>query len=96
MKKKIFTTLALILVLVSGGIYMYNKLIKPNFSPKTAKLYQHGFRLLEDNMEPISKNTIKVLKRLSFPQSTLLREGQLSQMPMYVRRFMINMVIKQH
>ena len=46
MKKKLFTALALILVLASGSIFVYNKMTKPNLRPKTAKLYQHGFRLL--------------------------------------------------
>ena len=29
---------------------MYNKLTKPNLGPQTAKLYQHGFRLLEEQL----------------------------------------------
>ena len=48
MKKKILIMIAVLVMLGSGGIYMYNKLTKPNFSPKTTNLYQRGFRLLEE------------------------------------------------
>ncbi|EGF06164.1 hypothetical protein HMPREF9394_1519 [Streptococcus sanguinis SK1057] len=61
MKKKIFITLALILVLVSGGIFVYNKMTKPNLSPKTAKLYQYGFRLLEEQLGTYIKEHYSVL-----------------------------------
>ena len=37
-KKKITTVLTILFIVISGGIYMYNKLTKPNLSPKTAKL----------------------------------------------------------
>ena len=47
-KKKIIIVLTILFIVMSGGIYMYNKVTKPNLSPKTAKLYQHGFRLLEE------------------------------------------------
>lgn len=66
MKKKIFTTLALILVLVSGGIFVYNKLTKPNLSPKTAKLYQHGFRLLEEQYGTYFKEHYKGIEKIEF------------------------------
>jgi len=49
-KKKIIIALTILFIIISGGIYMYNKLTKPNLSPKTAKLYQHGFRLLEEQL----------------------------------------------
>jgi hypothetical protein len=50
MKKKILIMITVLVMLGSGGIYIYNKLTKPNFSPKTTKLYQRGFRLLEEQI----------------------------------------------
>ena len=49
-KKKIIIGLTILFIVFSGGIYMYNKLTKPNFGSKTTKLYQHGFRLLEEQI----------------------------------------------
>ena len=66
MKKKFFTTLALILVLISGGIFVYNKLTKPNFSPKTTKLYQHGFQLLEEQIGTYIKEHYKGIEKIEF------------------------------
>lgn len=66
MKKKIFTTLALILVLVSGGIFVYNKLTKPNFGPKTTKLYKRGFRLLEEQIGTYIKEHYKGIEKIEF------------------------------
>ena len=71
MKKKFFTTLALILVLVSGGIFVYNKLTKPNFGPKTTRLYQHGFQLLEEQIATYIKEHYKGIKKIDFLQYML-------------------------
>ena len=75
MKEKIFTTLALILVLVSGGIFVYNKLTKPNLSPKTAKLYQHGFRLLEEQYGTYFKEHYKGIEKIEFSPIYITEEG---------------------
>ena len=75
MKKKIFTTLALILVLVSGGIYIYNKVTKPNLSPKTTKLYQHGFRLLEEQLGTYIKEHYSGLEKIEFSPIYVTEEG---------------------
>ena len=75
MKKKIFTTLALILVLVSGGIFVYNKLTKPNLSPKTAKLYQHGFRLLEEQLGTYIKEHYSGVEKIEFSPIYITEEG---------------------
>ena len=75
MKKKLFTTLALILVLVSGGIYIYNKLTKPNFSPKTTKLYQRGFRLLEEQLGTYIKEHYSGLEKIEFSPIYVTEEG---------------------
>ena len=75
MKKKIFTTLALILVLVSGGIFVYNKLTKPNLSPKTAKLYQHGFQLLEEQLGTYIKEYYSGVEKIEFSPIYVTEEG---------------------
>ena len=75
MKKKIFTTLVLILVLVSGGIFIYNKLTKPNLSPKTAKLYQHGFRLLEEQLGTYIKDHYSGVEKIAFSPIYVTEEG---------------------
>lgn len=66
MKKKIFKLLTLILVLVSGCIFVYNKMTKPNFSSKTAKLYQHGFQLLEEQIATYIKEHYKGIEKIEF------------------------------
>ena len=66
MKKKILTLLTLILVLVSGSIFVYNKMTKPNFSSKTAKLYQHGFQLLEEQIGTYVKDHYSGVSKIEF------------------------------
>lgn len=74
-EEKIFTTLALILVLVSGGIYIYNKVTKPNLSPKTTKLYQHGFRLLEEQLGTYIKEHYSGVEKIEFSPIYVTEEG---------------------
>ena len=75
MKKKLFTTLALILVLVSGGIYIYNKVTKPNLGPKTTKLYQRGFRLLEEQLGTYIKEHYSGVEKIEFSPIYITEEG---------------------
>ena len=75
MRKKIFTTLALILVLVSGGIYIYNKVTKPNLGPKTTKLYQRGFRLLEEQLGTYIKEHYSGVEKIEFSPIYITEEG---------------------
>ena len=85
MKKKIFTTLALILVLVSGGIYIYNKLTKPNLGPKTTKLYQRGFRLLEEQYGTYFKEHYKGIEKIKFSPIYIEGDNGGSMLNAYVR-----------
>ena len=85
MKKKLFTTLALILVLVSGGIYIYNKLTKSNFSPKTIKLYQRGFRLLEDQIGTYIKEKYSGIEKIEFSSIYVTGDNGGSMLNAYVR-----------
>ena len=66
MKKRILTGLALILVMLSVGFFVYQKLTKPNLGPKTAKLYQHGFQLLEDQIGTYIKEHYTGIDRIEF------------------------------
>ena len=75
MKRKIFTTLTLILFLASGGIFVYNKITKPNLSPKTAKLYQHGFRLLEEQLGTYIKEHYSGVEKIEFSPIYITEEG---------------------
>ena len=75
MKKKIITALIILFVVISGGIYMYNKLTKPNFGPKTAKLYQHGFRLLEEQYGTYFKEHYKGIEKIEFSPIYITEEG---------------------
>ena len=75
MKKKIITALIILFVVILGGIYMYNKLTKPNLSPKTAKLYQHGFRLLEEQLGTYIKEHYSGVEKIEFSPIYVTEEG---------------------
>ena len=75
MKKRILTGLALIIVLVSGGIFIYHKLTKPDLGPKTAKLYQHGFRLLEEQIGTYIKEHYTGIEKIEFSPIYVTEEG---------------------
>ncbi|WP_270654940.1 hypothetical protein [Streptococcus gordonii] len=85
MKRKIFTTLTLILVLASGGIFVYNKITKPNLSPKTAKLYQHGFRLLEEQIGTYIKEKYSGIEKIEFSPIYVTGDEDSSMLNAYVR-----------
>ena len=85
MKKKIFTTLTLILVLTSGGIFVYNKITKPNFGPKTTRLYQRGFRLLEEQYGTYFKEHYKGIEKIEFSPIYITGDNGGSMLNAYVR-----------
>ena len=66
MKKRILTGLAFILVLLSAGFFVYQKLTKPDLGPKTTKLYQHGFRLLEEQIGTYIKDHYTGIEKIEF------------------------------
>ena len=66
MKKKILIMIAVLVMLGSGGIYIYNRVTKVNFSPKTTKLYQRGFRLLEEQYGTYFKEHYKGIEKIEF------------------------------
>ena len=75
MKKRILTGLALILVMLSVGFFVYQKLTKPNLGPKTAKLYQHGFRLLEEQLGTYIKEYYSGVEKIEFSPIYVTEEG---------------------
>ena len=54
---------------------MYNKLTKPNFSSKTTKLYQRGFRLLEEQYGTYFKEHYKGIEKIEFSPIYITEEG---------------------
>ena len=74
-EKKIIIVLTILFIIISGGIYMYNKLTKPNLSPKTAKLYQHGFRLLEEQLGTYIKEHYSGVEKIEFSPIYITEEG---------------------
>ena len=75
MKKRILTGLALIFVLLSGGYFIYHKLTKPDLGPKTTKLYQHGFRLLEEQIGTYIKAHYTGIDKIEFSPIYVTEEG---------------------
>ena len=85
MKKKILIMITVLVVLGSGGIYIYNKLTKPNFSPKTTKLYQRGFRLLEEQIGTYIKEKYSGIEKIEFSPIYVTGDEDSSMLNAYVR-----------
>ena len=84
-KKKIIIVLTILFIIILGGIYMYNKLTKPNFSPKTTKLYQRGFRLLEEQYGTYFKEHYKGIEKIEFSPIYITGDNGGSMLNAYVR-----------
>ena len=84
-KNKITIVLTILFIVILGGIYMYNKLTKPNLSPKTAKLYQHGFRLLEEQYGTYFKEHYKGIEKIEFSPVYITGDNGGSMLNAYVR-----------
>ena len=67
--------LAFILVMLSGGFFVYRKLTKPDLGPKTTKLYQHGFRLLEEQIGTYIKAHYTGIDKIEFSPIYVTEEG---------------------
>ena len=85
MKKKILIMITVLVMLGSGGIYIYNKLTKPNFSPKTTKLYQRGFRLLEEQIGTYIKEKYSGIEKIEFSPIYVTGDEDSSMLNAYVR-----------
>ena len=55
--------------------HIYNKLTKPNLGPKTTKLYQHGFRLLEEQIGTYIKEHYRGIEKIEFSPIYITEEG---------------------
>ena len=75
MRNKVPTIITIVIVLIFGGTYMYNKLTKPNLGPKTSKLYQHGFRLLEEQLGTYIKEYYSGVEKIEFSPIYVTEEG---------------------
>ena len=85
MKKKILIMITVLVMLGSGGIYIYNKLTKPNFSPKTTKLYQRGFRFLEEQIGTYIKEKYSGIEKIEFSPIYVTGDEDSSMLNAYVR-----------
>lgn len=85
MKKKILIMITVLVMLGSGGIYIYNKLTKPNFSSKTTKLYQRGFRLLEEQIGTYIKEKYSGIEKIEFSPIYVTGDDYSSMLNAYVR-----------
>lgn len=75
MRNKVAKIIAIVLILIFGGTYIYNKLTKPNLGPKTTKLYQHGFRLLEEQIGTYIKEHYGGIEKIEFSPIYITEEG---------------------
>ena len=75
MRNKVTKIIAIVLILIFGGTYIYNKLTKPNLGPKTTKLYQHGFRLLEEQIGTYIKEHYRGIEKIEFSPIYITEEG---------------------
>lgn len=75
MRNKVTKIIAIVIILIFGGTYMYNKLTKPNLGPQTAKLYQHGFRLLEEQIGTYIKEHYRGIEKIEFSPIYVTEEG---------------------
>ena len=68
MSRKWVKIIAILIFILSGSYFVYNKLTKPNLGPKTTKLYKHGFLFARrTNRNLHQRTTILGLRRLSSP-----------------------------
>ena len=75
MRNKVAKIIAIVLILIFGGTYIYNKLTKPNLGPKTTKLYQHGFRLLEEQIGTYIKEHYRGIEKIEFSPIYITEDG---------------------
>ena len=75
MRNKVAKIIAIVLILIFGGTYIYNKLTKPNLGSKTTKLYQHGFRLLEEQIGTYIKEHYRGIEKIEFSPIYITEEG---------------------
>lgn len=75
MRNKVAKIIVIVIVFIFGGAYIYNKLTKPSLGPKTAKLYQHGFQLLEEQLGTYIKEYYSGVEKIEFSPIYVTEEG---------------------
>ena len=75
MRNKVAKIIAIVIVFIFGGAYICNKLTEPSLGPKTAKLYQHGFQLLEEQLGTYIKEYYSGVEKIEFSPIYVTEEG---------------------
>ena len=75
MRRKWVKIIAISILILSGSYFVYHKITKPNLSPKTTKLYQHGFRLLEEQIGTYIKEHYTGIEKIEFSPIYVTEEG---------------------
>ena len=75
MSRKWVKIIAILIFILSGSYFVYNKLTKPNLGPKTTKLYKHGFLLLEEQIGTYIKEHYTGIEKIEFSLIYVTEEG---------------------
>lgn len=75
MSRKWVKIIAILIFILSGSYFVYNKLTKPNLGPKTTKLYKHGFLLLEEQIGTYIKDHYTGIEKIEFSPIYVTEEG---------------------
>lgn len=75
MSRKWVKIIAILIFILSGSYFVYNKLTKPNLGPKTTKLYKHGFLLLEEQIGTYIKEHYTGIEKIEFSPFYVTEEG---------------------
>ena len=75
MSRKWVKIIAILIFILSGSYFVYNKLTKPNLGPKTTKLYKHGFLLLEEQIGTYIKEQYTGIEKIEFSPIYVTEEG---------------------
>ena len=75
MSRKWVKIIAILIFILSGSYFVYNKLTKPNLGPKTTKLYKHGFLLLEEQIGTYIKEHYTGIQKIEFSPIYVTEEG---------------------
>lgn len=75
MRRKWVKIIAILILILSGSYFVYNKLTKPNLGPKTSRLYKRGFRLLEEQIGTYIKDHYTGIEKIEFSPIYVTEEG---------------------
>lgn len=75
MSRKWVKIIAILIFILSGSYFVYNKLTKPNLGPKTTKLYKHGFLLLQEQIGTYIKEHYTGIEKIEFSPIYVTEEG---------------------